>query len=368
MANESSGCLTLKRYTKYNVDECRRKLARMVVIDELPFQFVDGRGFQEFVQELEPRFMLPSRHTVAKDIKKMYWKDKDVLRGQLAGLVVCLTTDTWTSVQNFDYMSLTVHFIDSDWILHKKIIKFCQITDHKGETIGKALEASIKEWGLSRVLTVSVDNASSNDVALGYLKTYLKEANKTFLGGEYLHVRCSAHILNLIVTEGLKDVDNSVARVRLAVKFVRSSPSRLEKFKIAAKSVGITSKMGLCTDVPTRWNSTFLTLEAAQEYKKAFQLLGDEDIQYVKYFDEHGSLGLPNDDDWEVVATFVDFLGLFYEVTLKLSASLHPTCYEFCQQICKVKEELDDMCRGSNLRMRGMALTMKVKYDKYWEI
>ena len=65
----------------------------------------------------------------------------------------------------------------------------------------------------------------------------------------------------------------------------------------------------------------------AQEYKKAFQLLGDEDIQYAKYFDEHGGLGLPNDDDWEVVATFVDFLGLFYDVTLKLSASLYPTCY-----------------------------------------
>ena len=296
----------------------------------------------------------------------MYLRDKDVLRGQLAGLVVCLTTDTWTSIQNMNYMSLTVHFVDADWVLHKKIIKFCQITDHKGETIGKALEAAIKEWGLEKVLSVSVDNASSNDVALGYLKNYLKDANKTFLGGEYLHVRCAAHILNLIVTEGLKDVDDSVARIRMAVKWVRSSPSRLEKFKVAAKAAGITSKKGLCTDVPTRWNSTFLMFEVAHEYKAAFQLLGDEDIQYVKYFDEHGGSRKPNDDDWVVVSTFVDFLGLFYDVTLNISGSLYPTSHGFCQQICRVKEELEDMRRGSNERMRGMVVTMMLKYDKYW--
>ncbi|KAG2718431.1 hypothetical protein I3760_03G220000 [Carya illinoinensis] len=205
MADGSSGAggPTLKGYTKYNHDECRRKLARIIVMDELPFQFVEGKGFQEFVQELEPRFVLPSRHTVAKDIKKI-----------------------------------------------------------------------------------------------------------------------------------------------TAVKWVRSSPSRLEKFKVAAKTAGITSKNGLCTDVPTRWNSTFLMLEAAQEYKTAFQLLGDEDIQYVKYFDEHGGSRKPNDDDWVVVSTFVDFLGLFYDVTLNISDSLYPTSYGFCQQICRVKEELEDMRRG----------------------
>jgi len=27
---------------------------------------------------------------------------------------VCLTTDTWTSIQNLNYMSLTTHFIDED--------------------------------------------------------------------------------------------------------------------------------------------------------------------------------------------------------------------------------------------------------------
>ncbi|XP_040998157.1 uncharacterized protein LOC121244200 [Juglans microcarpa x Juglans regia] len=69
------------------------------------------------------------------------------------------------------------------------------------------------------------DGSSGGPTLKGYTKYNADECRRKY----------SAHILNLIVTEGLKDVDDSVARVRLAMKFVRSSPSRLEKFKIAAK-------------------------------------------------------------------------------------------------------------------------------------
>ena len=37
---------------------------------------------------------------------------------------VCLTTDTWTSLQNQNYMCLIAHFIDKDWRLHKQVLNF----------------------------------------------------------------------------------------------------------------------------------------------------------------------------------------------------------------------------------------------------
>ncbi|XP_042939327.1 uncharacterized protein LOC122274346 [Carya illinoinensis] len=49
MSDESGGGPTLKGYTKYNPNEYRRKITRIVIIDELPFQSVEGRGFQELV-------------------------------------------------------------------------------------------------------------------------------------------------------------------------------------------------------------------------------------------------------------------------------------------------------------------------------
>jgi len=52
-----------------------------------------------------------------------------------------------------------------------------------------------------------------------------------FCGGEFLHVRCVAHILNFIVWDGLKIVGKSVMRVQAAVRFIRQSPSRLQRFQ-----------------------------------------------------------------------------------------------------------------------------------------
>ena len=76
---------------------------------------------------------------------------------------VCLTIDTWTSPQNQSYMCLTVQFINNDWNLHKKILNFCQVISNTGEAMAKFVESCLHEWGLSCVLTLTVDNATSND-------------------------------------------------------------------------------------------------------------------------------------------------------------------------------------------------------------
>ena len=76
-------------------------------------------------------------------------------------------------------------------------------------------------------------------------------------------MRCIAHVLNLVVNDGLKDMDESIVKVKDCVRYIRNSPQRLYKFKELAALVGIESQKSLCLDVPTRWNSTFLMLETA---------------------------------------------------------------------------------------------------------
>jgi hypothetical protein len=185
------------------------------------------------MQTIEPRFQIPSRYTMMKDCFKLFMSEKEKLRAMfmMTGAWVCLTTDTWTSMQKLNYMVITFHFIDSDWNLHKRIVKFCLIPNHKGDTIGEKILSCMLEWGIHNIFTITVDNATCNNAALEYVKMRTCNKSGAILKSQFMHMRCCAHILNLIVIEGLKEVEDSIVRVRSAVKYGKSSPVRFEKFK-----------------------------------------------------------------------------------------------------------------------------------------
>ncbi|CAL5390480.1 unnamed protein product [Camellia sinensis] len=269
--------------TPFSIEVTRRHLAEMIVIDELPFRFVDGVGFKRFCNVMQPKFKIPSRYTVARDIVDIYTNERERLKKIVKGHRICFTTDIWTSIQNLCYMCLTTHFIDDDWKLQKRIINFCQVEDHKGETLGKKIEALLKEWDIDGLFTLTVDNASSNNLTSQSLKRTTKLWKGIFLGHEFLHMHCCAYILNLIVSDELKDIESCIAIVRHAMRYVRSFPNRLNSFKKYVESLKIESKSLLCLDVPTRWNSTYLMLEAAKKFESAFQRMAEEDYNYKHY-------------------------------------------------------------------------------------
>ena len=63
--------------TSFIKENCRTMLASMVILDELSFIFVGSEGFHQFCRALNPKFVIPSRVTVANDCFLMYmWKKK----------------------------------------------------------------------------------------------------------------------------------------------------------------------------------------------------------------------------------------------------------------------------------------------------
>ncbi|GJX36559.1 putative reverse transcriptase domain-containing protein [Tanacetum coccineum] len=125
-----------------------------------------------------------------------------------------------------------------------------------------------------------VDNASANDVAVAYLKSKFINWEKSVLEGKWLHVRCTAHVMNLIVQDSLSHIGKSVDYVRAAVKYIRHSPQRLAKFKEYAKIEKCPSTKSLILDVLTCWNSTYLMLDVAQKYERAFARYDIPDKDY----------------------------------------------------------------------------------------
>lgn len=152
----------------------------------------------------------------------------------------------------------------------EKIINFCLVSNHKGDTIGKTIETCLLGWGIEKVFTVTLDNASANKEVVGFVRRRVKAWKGAILDGEHMHMRCGAHIVNLIVNEGLKEMQDSIAAIRNSVRYIRSSPARLQKFKSCVEKEKIEYKGGLVLDVPTRWNSTFQMLDVALKFEKAF--------------------------------------------------------------------------------------------------
>ena len=129
--------------------------------------------------------------------------------------------------------------------------------------MAKTVEACRNNWELNQVFSLTVDNASFNDLGIQYLKKRLISWNSVILKGEYIHMRCCAHILNLIGKEGLNEIDDSILRIHGAVK----------KFKGCVEQEKIQYKGLVYLAVETRWNSTYLMLEIALKHQKAFHFI-----------------------------------------------------------------------------------------------
>ena len=63
---------------------------------------------------------------------------------------------------------ITTHFIDSDWCLNMRIISFSTIEYHRGKSIDKKIVTCLQDWGIERLFTITIDNATTNDIVVGH--------------------------------------------------------------------------------------------------------------------------------------------------------------------------------------------------------
>ncbi|CAN1764157.1 Putative AC transposase, partial [Linum perenne] len=268
------------------------------------------------------------------------------------------------------FICVTAHFIGSNWKLQKKIISFSQIDSHKGEEIGDSFAKTLDEWGISKVLCCTLDNASANDNAVRHLHERLTLRGSNILNGKYLHMRCVAHIINLIVTDGLTELGVSVRRVREVVKWITSSSAREISFNVAVNAMSIVCKKKMCLDVPTRWNSTYLMLQSAIPYERAIVLFKDLNKTYVDELNQkrHDGLmlGPPTFEDFEKVKRMVEYLHRFYLLTNLVSGTSYVTSHLFFKEMCDLLDTISGFEMNAEEEIRAMSTRMKKKIGKYW--
>jgi hypothetical protein len=174
----------------------RDLLTKLVISNEKPFTSVEHPIFKAFVALLQPKFKLHGRITLKKDVIDMYQSMKATFAKEIAQVnCLALTTNLWTSSHQTPFIVVLAHFILDDWLLHKRPISFQELPPpHNGLTIADQLIALIIEWkAIDKVAFVTVDNASSNNVALARVSQILKDKIQfpPNMNGKFLHVRCA---------------------------------------------------------------------------------------------------------------------------------------------------------------------------------
>ncbi|MFQ6626102.1 hypothetical protein Gotur_004936 [Gossypium turneri] len=166
--------------------------------------------------------------------------------------LICPTSNNWNSEHNNDeYICITAHWVDKDWKLQKRIIRF-------------------------RGLSPPYDGLNIEDEPL-------------LCNGAFFQVKCCAHILNLIIKAGLELVADVVSKIQNKIKYIKKlGICRKIFYDMTDKSFHLNVTKKLRRDVNVRWNSTYLMFESTLYYKYVLDYWGqwDKDYQILALFDE----------------------------------------------------------------------------------
>jgi hypothetical protein len=177
--------------------------------------------------------------------------------------------------------------------------------------------------------------------------------------GRLFHIRCGAHVINLVVQYGLRKISGIVHNIRESVKYVKSSQARKEKFEELAKQIGVSTEKQPTLDICTRWNSTYLMLDSAYPFRKVFDELGKRDQNFVT---------APSTMEWERSRAVCVCLKVFRDATNRLSGYLYPTAHHYFQQLWKIKLAIEKESYNGDQDIASMAKEMEKKFMQYWEI
>ena len=97
---------------------------------------------------------------------------------------------------------------------------------------------------------MTIDNCSTNDVMIRLLLNKL-DTISLMLGGSMLHMRCVAHILNLIVQDELSLIGNGIERIRDSVIYWTELPKMRQKFEENARQLRVQCTKELVLDCKT---------------------------------------------------------------------------------------------------------------------
>jgi hypothetical protein len=297
------------------------EITKLIVGLSLPFGTVDQDSFKNFVYHFDRKAVVKSSDTIRKyKLPLLYKNVKNSLNDQLEkDLVnvdqVALTSDGWTSRANDPFQSMTIHYVDDDFVLKRFCIDcHCFEGRHTANTIAKLLDEIVSNIvGLKEdTMKVCVHDAAANMIA-GVARSKI---NDSFV--------CIDHILNTILKATIHECQLAKQAIERATELSsRCHRSTLTEqiIKKECKRVGV-NYVKVMTPVKTRWNSNALMIESILRLKPALESLRDQE-EVIKDLSE----SIPSAEEFEALELLLPLLNQVKEVSEELSKDNYPTCH-----------------------------------------
>lgn len=166
----------------------------MYPIDLPPLSIVEDKGFRALVNYLAPKYTIPSRNTLKKLVEDAYDEKNLIIQQELDNVSdICVTTDTWTSINVDNIISVTCHFINKGFELKCYSLQTEKVSSsHTSVALSKTLNHIFCQRNIEdKVKCVVTENAAN---MLAAVKN---------LGDNVFSVSCFVHTLNLVVKKSL---------------------------------------------------------------------------------------------------------------------------------------------------------------------
>ena len=147
--------------------------------------------------------------------------------------------------------------------------------NYTGEALSKIVKYLLLDLKIDKKLgSITVESSPANDQMVEIIKLWLGDHP---FRGKIFHIPCIMHIINLLVQDGLDEIDYILPKVRKAIKYISETTIGKQKFEEAVKKLNLGGKDITFEGVPLWWDSAFFMLQIALELREAFVGLQSSD-------------------------------------------------------------------------------------------
>lgn len=323
-------------------DYVTRACVDFVCKDLRPFNTIEGDGFTSLVQKLldlqhksstrlDAKSLLPHPTTVSRNLQTKASSVRSSLNVSIQEAFrvsrVSFTSDMWTdNYRQRPYLTLTSHWIDSDWDLVSHVIstaEFDSTLKKTGSNIKAALTAILQGYNITPAHTsrsvYTTDRGSNMILALS----------------DDERIDCIAHILNTV----LRNAFDEKKACPVSITKLIDATKGLVRYVKKSTLHNLLSK-ALVQSCETRWNSLYFMLGSVLErYNEVQDLLAKHAPSEIRRLTAI---------DTDLLNELVCFLKVFHQATCELEgqsdAAIH-LVYPWVVKLkrhCAAQDEDDD--------------------------